>query len=388
MQLSHFTIDVVLIASVSAITVSPPSGIHGVASTNFEVVDNSRKDPYSTTGQTRRIMLSAFFPTGPHEKCKPYTTAYMPALTAAYHDELYTGFGLPNGTFEQLELSLCKPEAKRTTKSMHYPTVLFSPGLGNSRLLYSAMAQSLASHGFIVITIDHTADSSIVEFPNGGSVLATDISSDEQIEQAVDIRTQDLHYIVDQLQDKAFRKTMFGHTPVADLCGSNQRIIAAGHSLGGAAALSATISDSRITSAINLDGSIYGDATTKASHCPTLFVSHEGKNLTTDDSWGVSWPLLKGSKALATVQGSAHGSFTDLPLLASTLGLESGPDIEAMLGSIGSGRMLEILNSLVANIASFSAGRASLIVSKQANASSEVNVLEEELNGRCSLVTN
>ncbi len=71
------------------------------------------------------------------------------------------------------------------------PVVLFSPGLGNSRFLYSAMAQSIASYGNIVIAIDHPYGANVVEYSDGTFVVAVNISSDAQINLDVNIRAQD-----------------------------------------------------------------------------------------------------------------------------------------------------------------------------------------------------
>jgi hypothetical protein len=91
-----------------------------------------------------------------------------------------------------------------------------------------------------------------------------------------------------------------------------------------------------------------------------------------------------GSKALAMINGSAHGSFTDLPLLAESLGMESGPEVEAVLGTIGGGRTMKIVSSLVMDLAAFVTSRGkSSIVGERAGVYEEVNVLAEKFNGRC-----
>jgi hypothetical protein len=52
------------------------------------------------------------------------------------------------------------------------------PGLNTTRLLYSVLAQEVASQGFTVITLNHPFDTDIVEFPDrfvayGGDVKLT-----------------------------------------------------------------------------------------------------------------------------------------------------------------------------------------------------------------------
>src|SRR2546423_1634478 len=47
------------------------------------------------------------------------------------------------------------------------PVVLYSPGAGDPRTWETTVVQDLASRGYLVVTIDHTYDSSEVEFPGG-----------------------------------------------------------------------------------------------------------------------------------------------------------------------------------------------------------------------------
>jgi hypothetical protein len=84
--------------------------------------------------------------------------------------------GLPSGVFEDLQLKFCRlPDVSRIEKEAQknktrLPVVIFSPGRGVSRLMYSAMARSVASHGYVVITVDHAYDASIIEYPDGTSI--------------------------------------------------------------------------------------------------------------------------------------------------------------------------------------------------------------------------
>lgn len=69
----------------------------------------------------------------------------MDPISAAFEDGEYASVGVLAGSFGSLTLQTCKPcpaaNSSRHAKELNYPLVLFSPGMGNSRLLYSAMAQ-------------------------------------------------------------------------------------------------------------------------------------------------------------------------------------------------------------------------------------------------------
>lgn len=59
------------------------------------------------------------------------------------------------------------------------------------------MAQALASKGYIVISVDHPFDADIVEFPEGSTVLAANITTDAQIEAALEVRSSDVSFVID-----------------------------------------------------------------------------------------------------------------------------------------------------------------------------------------------
>jgi predicted dienelactone hydrolase len=61
------------------------------------------------------------------------------------------------------------------------PIAIFPSGSGNSRLVYNAMARSLASFGNVVVLIDHPYDAIIVEFPDGTVVEGGNIPEDTEI---------------------------------------------------------------------------------------------------------------------------------------------------------------------------------------------------------------
>ena len=83
------------------------------------------------------------------------------------------------------------------------------------------------------------------------------------------------------------------------------------------------LTDNRIAAAVNLDGTVFGDVLNEGLSSPFMIMSHQGKNLTTDPSWARVWPKVTGSKLAVTLNGTVHGSYSDLPLLANTLGLSA-----------------------------------------------------------------
>jgi dienelactone hydrolase len=260
-----------------------------------------------------------------------------------------------------------------------FPIVIFSPGLGISRLVYSGIAQSLASQGYAVVTVDHPYDAAIVEYPDGTYVLAANITTPDQITFDLDVRVKDISFVLDRIHS---------------LFGSNSRhldfshFVMYGHSLGGATAVATMASDQRIVGAINLDGSLWGQVVSHGVQCPVLLFAHQGKNLTTDPSWQKFWRNTDHTtKVELQLHNSTEGSFTDFPLLAETIGGGRIPDgLQRLIGQLPGTTVDEILNDYMSHFFKFVLGQESMPVDGNTGANSpQVTVLKEVKKGRCAM---
>lgn len=153
--------------------------------------------------------------------------------------------------YQQASLHLSKwyfaPNRILANPNETWPVVLFSPGLDTTRLLYSMLAQEIASQGFTVITLDHPFDTDIVEFPDGfiaygGNVNFSDINS---IYHTLDIRMNDISFVLDTLG--------FQYDAT-----QNASALIFGHSFGGAAAAAGMLNDTRLRGGVNLDRELFG----------------------------------------------------------------------------------------------------------------------------------
>lgn len=293
---------------------------------------------------------------------------------------MYDSLGLPSGIFGLLELSLCQNQRQHagTAGDELFPIVIFSPGLGNSRLVYSGIAQSLASQGYTVVTVDHPYDAAIVEYPDGTYVLAANITTPDQIRFDLNVRVKDISFVLDRIHS---------------LFGSNSRhldfshFVIYGHSLGGATAVATMSLDQRIVGAINLDGSLWGQVISQGVQCPALFFAHQGKNLTTDPSWQEFWKnTVHATKVELQLHNSTEGSFTDFPLLAETIGGGRIPDgLQELIGQIPGTTVDEVLNSHMGHFFKFALDKELMpALGNSSINSSLVTVLEEVTKGNCA----
>jgi pimeloyl-ACP methyl ester carboxylesterase len=340
-------------STATAVSLPPPTGQFNTTITKAQLIDHSRLDPYAPSPQPRSLMISIFQPS----TCTTSPTPYMDSLTAAFEDSQYGQFGIPAGTFGSLALQACSPNPSKSPPSKPskspYPVILFSPGLGNTRLLYSAISQQVSSTGYTVITIDHPYDADIVAFPDGRTISAANISTDAQILQDLQVRVRDVSFVLDQLSRPSVAKSLF---PNQSPCGINlQKVGIFGHSLGGATAAQAMLVDPRLAGGINLDGTFFRSVIKKGLKKPFLIFAHEGKNTTTDASWGALWPKLRGWKRELVLEGGAHGSFTDLADLVDVLGFSGqlSSEVGELLGTIEGARALEVVSAYVVDFFDF-----------------------------------
>ncbi|CZT12326.1 hypothetical protein WAI453_001713 [Rhynchosporium graminicola] len=328
------------IIQATAIILPAPSGPYSTTLTSLKLTDRKRLDPYAPMQTPRALMISVFNPM-PASQCSKTLTPYMDPITAEFKDSAYADLGIPAGTFGSINYQTCK-SSSRNAKA--YPIVIFSPGGGNSRLTNGIMAQQVASAGYAVITVDHPYDADIVTFPDNSTILGIDVEHD--LDFLVDTRAKDVSFVLDQLTVPSISDKIFpGIGCELDV----SQVTMFGHSLGGATAAQVMLKDKRVIGGINMDGSFFGTVVQSGLKKPFMIFSHEGKNLTTDASWGATWSVLSGWKRQFELKGSAHGTFTDFPALVHALGFEGmlGDAGVELVGTIGGVRSLEIITAYV-----------------------------------------
>ncbi|KAM0542354.1 hypothetical protein ACHAPJ_012819 [Fusarium lateritium] len=370
-------------AATSAIlgpSVSP--GRYSVGLRIKALTDESRWDPYAPKDepQKRRILLSAFIPVGLGNDSCPHGEAdvpYMPPKTAKAFGAQTDAIGLPHGVFEDLEMRLCrllgdKVLAERSTEEPPtFPVVIFSPGRGVSRLAYNAIARTLASHGYVVLTVDHAYDAAFIEFPDGSSVTGVNGEGNQNVlEKSAKVRQKDISFITDQLKDEAIAKPLVRFSSV-------DRIFVFGHSAGGAAAASSLFADDRILGAINLDGDILGPVIESGLDKP-FFIIGKPNSRKQGPSWNQTWENLRGPAMMLQIEGTTHQSFFDAPLLVTLRDIPEGSEakIDAALGTIDGRRMAALLTELTVGILEFVFDGAADGLCQATSDSPEVTILE------------
>lgn len=171
-------VALILIAVAQAIIVHGPTSHHLVSRQDVALTDHSRWDPYAAergTPHRRRILTSVFTPLDQDQRtCEVEIRPYLPPATAEIYSLVLESLEIPGFLIKGFEQETCIPSTAGKRKPL--PVIIFSPGISLSRHLSSAQAQSLASQGYVVITIDHPYDATIVEFPDGEVVYGYNLT--------------------------------------------------------------------------------------------------------------------------------------------------------------------------------------------------------------------
>ncbi|HEY1920062.1 MAG TPA: alpha/beta hydrolase [Streptosporangiaceae bacterium] len=310
-----------------------PTGPYPAGTTSMWLTDTSRPDPWAFGVSARELMISLWYPAVPSDGRR---ARYM---TPAESELQLTSRGITGIAPDTLSKVETNAVSDARPAGQQHPLVVLSPGFTNSRSALTALAEDLASHGYVVAGIDHTYESHATAFPDGRvtTSLAREAPRRDRMERVAAGRAADVRFVLDELTRKQ------PAWPGAGLIDPS-RIAMAGHSAGGAAAIAAMLADSRIRAGIDMDGSTAVPIPDEGLARPFLFLGKQS-NYTPGRAGAVTnmrdWKLLRGSvvtwewdwehltgwKRWLVVAGTVHASFTDLALLADQTGIDTGADL-------------------------------------------------------------
>ncbi|MEU5401544.1 alpha/beta hydrolase [Streptomyces sp. NPDC005963] len=298
-----------------------PTGKYAVGSTTLHLVDQSRTDPWVPSADGRELMVTLHYPAaragdGRHAR---YATAEEARL-------LVEGSQL-GGLVQPEKLSGMRTHSRVGARPApgQFPLVVLSPGFTVSRYTQTALAEDLASRGYVAASVDHAYESYGIAVPGNRMltcVACTALEGGTPGSVVTSTRAADVSYLLDALT---------GPEPVwrnADMIDSDH-IGMAGHSIGGASAASAMIADSRVDAGINMDGGFWEPLPPEGLRGrPFMMIGTEESSVPGSEeerNWSETYRALDGWKRWLTVAGSDHMSFSDSPLIAEHFGLPQTP---------------------------------------------------------------
>jgi predicted dienelactone hydrolase len=251
-----------------------PTGPFAVGTEIYRWVDASRDEPATKTPSDKRnVIAQAWYPALADGKEHsvymdglgnlPPTVVLFPRFMLRSYDRIDT-HATVNADISNQKL---------------WPVVIFSPGFSAPRAWYTGLAAELASHGYVVLALDHPYDAAVTQLADGTIAPRIDTSpADENARDAwmaeqLNTRASDAQFVLDRLAEGMGQ--LKGHINLS-------QVIAVGHSFGGATAV-ALSRDARIAAVANIDGTPYGEL--PVLHRPFLLLQSDYTVTTHGDSF-------------------------------------------------------------------------------------------------------
>jgi dienelactone hydrolase len=245
-----------------------PTGPYKIGTQTRHLVDESRIDPFSDCpGGPRELMIQIWYPADNESRGQfaPYRERSITTLRSA-HFALVT-------THSILGARLWKADGR-------YPVLLYTPSWSGIRTECTFQVEELASHGYVVVGIDHPYSSRAVAFPDGRIarrkfVGDEDYSSEAAVDafvktadEQVRIRARDARFVLDTLE------RLNGNDPERLLTGSLDlnRVGIFGFSLGGGTAAETCWLDPRFKAGLDMGGMIAGESAEQGTFAPFFFM--------------------------------------------------------------------------------------------------------------------
>ncbi|MFD8410327.1 alpha/beta hydrolase family protein [Streptomyces sp. NPDC059650] len=294
-----------------------PSGRFAVGQETLHLVDHDRTDPWAGSGP-RELMVTLRYPAhrGTGGPVAPYLTGDEARLLLAdrgLEQQVPAESLAGTGAYAR---SGARPVAGR------HPLVVLSPGFTVPRATLTALAEELASRGYVVAAVDHAYETAGTSFP-GGRVLTCKaceiVQQTRDYRPVADNRARDVSFLLDRLTGRHSDRR---HAGLID----RSRIAVGGHSMGGSTAAAVMAADPRVRAGFDMDGGLFSPVPQGGLHDrPFLLLGGAGTvpgsapdNLA---GWDVNWPRLDGWKRWITFADSHHFTFTDWPAVSDDLGL-------------------------------------------------------------------
>lgn len=251
-----------------------PIGTFEVGTKTFYYVDENRDETFTEDENDKReLMIQVWYPA---QNIKDKKLSYLIPDGRELLKEIAKEANIPELLIDYLKYikSNSYVDAEISSSSNSYPLIMLNHGLGSSRFLHISQAENLASHGYIVVAIDHTYSAMTTLFPDGKS--AGFMTMEDKLDNITigKIWVQDVKFTVDQFI-KANSDTQSIFNGKIDL----NNIGVFGHSFGGATAYDLCYNDNRIKAGIDLDGSLFSGSLYKSDNesmkKPFMFIFSE-----------------------------------------------------------------------------------------------------------------
>ncbi len=307
------------------------TGSYRIGTSDWLWIDSSRAERYTKDPTDKRHLPVQVW----------YPAESVPDGTPARYIRTPTEFGAVS-TFRPWEhiTTHSVSDAPLAAALRKYPVLVYSHGAGWTRFSATFLTELLASHGYVVFSIDHPGLNRTVAFSDGVGFKADTLTMpppDPKNMRATMAGTmtflndvafpmwiEDSRYVLDRIE--ALNREAGPFKGRLDL----SRIGMLGWSFGGATAIEMLRIDRRVKAAVNHDGRLFGGALTEPIGGPFMFFHHgiddaaaapeaqreavREMRADMDRTESATRARARGDWYDVTIAKSNHGHFSDLPL--------------------------------------------------------------------------
>lgn len=318
-----------------------PTGKFSVGSQYLHLITDEDEIITPETDDTRELMIKVWYP------ARLNNEATEPYLNDGDRIGFATKYGLPNSTFNYLDAIKTHTYESPAVEEGKFPVLIFSHGLYSKASGYYALIENIVSHGYIVLNINHTYESTGTLFPNGDlKLFHTDYdkihnnqdmsdmvwdalqafekakTSEEKLASikylvrnymAAEITkrwSKDISLVIDGVEQWNSSSFLAQHLDTT-------KIGVFGHSQGGAAAGQALFEDSRIKAGINIDGVQWGTIIDTVLTKPFAIVSSDWVSSHPNFNDYIFKNRSRSDFYNAKLLQSGHPNFMDMPLMVN-----------------------------------------------------------------------
>jgi hypothetical protein len=331
----------------------PISGPYEIGTREFHLVDPQRAEIYGEDPTAHReFMIQIWYPAAPERSNR--RANWMPGIQSAA-PAIAAKLNLPAFSLNHLKYVKANAfwEALPLASDEPFPLLIFSHGWEGFKEQNIYQVEELASHGYVVVGINHTYGAIHTLFPDGRQVPTNqdalpDGVSDEEYDQASDILSrqwsEDIDLVLDVLTElNQSKDEEWLPTGSLDL----EKIGVFGHSTGGGAAVRFCLTDVRCQAVLGMDAWVepaQNQVEELVLRKPAIFMYSEPWSPVAgqDRNDDLMIQIAKTSDNAViqiSIEGTQHYDFSSLPMLSpltKTLGLK---------GPIDGKLVLEIINA-------------------------------------------
>lgn len=299
-------------------------------SSNNKSLDNNAREESDSSVAAREVVVWIWYPAAQAGTAK--TVDYLPP---EWRSALARYSGIIMSDFFTRDLSLVKvhslADREVSADQPSYPVVIMRAGGGALSANYTALAEDLVSHGYVVAGIDAPYRTSVVVLPQGRIIVRppqndpdnlTPVQANTLINRLLPMWVDDIGFVVSQLERLNAEDPFGRFTGRLDM----KHLGMFGHSFGGAQGLEFCHDDPRCQAGIDLDGEPFGSVVRDGLKQPFMILlsdhSHDAADAAHKEilaNLRSIYDRLPDGGYFITVRGANHFSFSDQMLIKCPL---------------------------------------------------------------------